>query len=69
MIREVEKKDNFVILDLVPTAKENEHGYICPKCSTIDVSNMLTKMVSSEMLKNCIHTRLCELLWGNTAVH
>ena len=66
MIREVEKKDNFVILDLVPTAKENEHGYICPKCSTIDVSNMLTKMVSSEMFKNCIHTRLCELLWGNT---
>ena len=66
MIREVEKKDRFVILDLVPTANENEHGYICPKCSTIDVSNMLTKMVSSAMFKNCIHTRLCELLWGNT---
>ena len=64
MVREQEKKNKFIILDLVPTSNEHRQCYICSKCSTIDISNLLTKMVPPDEFNSCLHTKLSDLLWG-----
>ena len=66
MISENVTKNKFIILELVPTADEDKQMYICPKCSNINFCNLLTSSVPADQFKNCIHSELCNLIWGDT---
>ena len=45
MIMDNEKENKYIILELVPTTNENKHMFMCPKCSSMEVSNYLTTSV------------------------
>ena len=66
MISENVTKNKFIILELVPTADEDKQMYICPKCSNINLCNLLTSSVPADQFKTCIHSELCNLIWGDT---
>ena len=65
MIMEHENKNKFIILDLVRTSDENRQVYICPKCSPVDFTELLTSTVPAEQFKSCLHSQLCKLIWGD----
>lgn len=65
MIMEHERKNKFIILELIQTSDENKHVYHCPKCSPNDFSKLLTSSVSAEQFKSCLHTQLCKVIWGD----
>ena len=64
MIMEHENQNKYIILDIISTSEEIKKIYICPKCSHKDFSELLTTAVSAEEYNACLHTKLCELIWG-----
>ena len=65
MIMDNEGNNKYIILDMMPTADENKQIYICPKCSHLDFGNLLTSSVNADKFSDCIHSKLCHLIWGN----
>ena len=65
MIMEEKNKNRFIILDIVRTSVVNKQYYICPKCSRVDFSELLTTSVMAEQYKSCLHSELCKLIWGD----
>ena len=63
---EHDNKNKFLILDLVRTSDENKQVYNCRKCCPVNFSELLTSAVPAEEYKSCLHSQLCELIWGDT---
>ena len=64
MICEQNHKLKFLVLDIAKTAVDDKHVYVCPKCSPIDFSKLLTNVIPPDQYKSCVHTKVCKLLWG-----
>ena len=65
MIKENENNSKYIILDIVRTLNENRLVYLCPKCFPVSFGEFLSCTISAEKFKSCIHTRLCNLIWGD----
>ena len=66
MIMEQNNKNKFLILEKIETSDDSKIFYTCTKCSNIKFSSLLTGKVPAEEFKKCIHSELCNLLWGDT---
>ena len=66
MIMEQDNKNKFIILEKIETDAA-KFFYICPNCSNIKFNSYLSGKVQSTEFKACVHSRLCYLLWGDTA--
>ena len=65
MILKPEHKNKFIILKVVKTSIENQVAYICPQCFKSSFGEFLSSEIQADKFKSCIHTKLCNLIWGN----
>lgn len=65
MIMEQENKNKIILLDIVKTSIDNQVSYICPKCFPILFGEFLSCEISADKFKSCIHTKLCNIIWGD----
>ena len=65
MIMEQENKNRFIILERIDTTDDCKYFYICPLCSNVKFSSYLTEKVSAEEFRACVHSKVCQLLWGD----
>ena len=65
MIMEEENKNKYIILELVRTSNENKLCYACPKCFPVKYAEFLSSTIPADKFKSCIHTKLCNLIWGD----
>ena len=65
MIMEQNTKNKFLILERIETSGDSKVFYLCTKCSNIKFSSFLTGKVQADEFKTCIHSELCNLLWGD----
>ena len=64
MIMEQDNKNKFLILEKIETSEDSKVFYLCTKCSDIKFSSFLTGKVPADKFKTCIHSEICNLLWG-----
>ena len=65
MIMEQENKNRLIILERIETTDDTKYFYICPLCSNLKFSSYLTGKVSADEFRACVHSKVCNLLWGD----
>ena len=65
MILQHEHKNKFMILKVVKTSIENQIAYICSKCFKTSFGEFLSTEIQADKFKSCIHTKVCNLIWGS----
>ena len=57
-------KDKFIILNVFQNG-DDALFYCCPVCNDKKIVESLTEGFNSQSMKHCLHSDVCQILWGN----